>query len=269
MSLREVFLLLWLAGASPGLLGAGETSAPAGVVATIGDERVASDETFQDNVPSNPRYTPERACKLVVARVREALVRRVLRQVKRLPSDEEISRSLQGHLPSPEALEKHYASLKSTQDALEDALNRSESDPTRDHEIWQTSVSQYMSYEKWVEYRTRLRGQHRGVPFPAKVSSAELLESARGLRGLVVEESFQRWLQADWARQNPGEAAPAEEGRVPTPDDGRSSSASLQLRFWRLELIATAVTILPEWHCSQVQPADLIAPQVQWPEVSK
>lgn len=263
----------WLALAvmASQVLAAPEKAGSSLKIAEVGGERLESEASFGDDIPGTPRYVPDRACRIVTARVREALVRRVLRRIGRLPSEEEISQSLQHHLPAPEEFEKQFGSLNREQNDLEDALLQSEVNPTRDNDIWQALAAKYMSYEKWVEYRTRLRGRHpSAMRLPLKVSRAELLEAARGLRALVVEEVFQLWLQTEWVRANPEEEpSTSTAGSLSGPGVSSSWTESLQLRFWHTELDRTPVIIAPEWKCSKIEPADVIAPKAQWPDISK
>jgi hypothetical protein len=241
------------------------------VVAEVGGESVEVDESFGPDVPGTSAYAPQTGCKIVTARVRETLVRQILRRAGRLPSDEEITQSLERQLPSPEVFERRFEMANREQKALADALIRSEVDSTRDYEIWQKSVSEYMSYDKWVAYRTQMKGRQPSLArLPAKVSREGLLAAARGLRPLVVEEKFQAWVQTEWAYENPEKAdssstASGVSGRgVPSP-----WTESLQLRFWRLELERTPVTISPAWRCPKIVPMDLLARKPNWPDIGK
>jgi hypothetical protein len=241
------------------------------IVAEVGGERVEVDESFGRDVPGTSVYAPQTACKIVSARVRDTLVRQILRRAGRLPPEEEITQSLERHLPDREVLERRFETANREQNDLADALIRSEVDPTRDHEIWQGSVSEYMTYEKWVAYRTQMKGRQPSLaPFPAKVSRADLLTAARGLRPLVLEEKFQAWVQTEWAYENPEKTnststAGGVSGRgVPSP-----WTESLQLRFWRLELERTPVSIAPAWQCPKIVPTDLLARKPKWPDIPK
>lgn len=265
--------LRWLALGTLALLvepGASKKADPL-PVAEVGGERVEADESFGRDVPGTSVYAPQTACKIVTARVRDTLVRQVLRRAGRLPSEGELTQSLERHLPTPEVLERRFETANREQNDLAEALVRSEVDPTRDHEIWQASVSQYMNYEKWVAYRTQMKGrQPSPARLPVKVSRTELLVAARGLRPLVLEERFQSWVQTEWAFENPERAdSTSTTGGVCGRGAASQWTESLQLRFWQTELKTTPVTIAPAWRCPQIVPMDLLARTLKWPDISK
>lgn len=207
-------------------------------------------------------------CRIVRSKIREALVQHVLVREGLVPSEEEVTQTLERHLPGREALERHLREAQRQQTALREALLRSEVDPTRDREIWQQLAAEFMTYEGWVRYRTRMKGQPEPTPLPARMSREDWLKATHGLRSMVFEEVFQRWVTGTWAREN-GLGAGSNGG---TEGEGLLSAPwdeEWQLRFWTMELARTPVTIAGRFRCDQLKAADLISRQISWPDAKE
>ncbi len=233
-------------------------------IAEVGGEVVYADARFAGVLPGTKYFSPVVGCRLVTTQVREVLVERVLRRLGVLPSEEEITKRLEGHLPSAERLARSFGAANRANGALAEALRRSLVDPTRDLEIWRELVSPYMTHDQWVKYRTTVKESEADIPtLPSEVSREAVLKAASGLRSMVREEIFQTWVRTRWRVSDlTSDAGEMKEGE-------RGWNEQLQLAFWEAELSRTSVRIAPEWKCGPLTPRDLIVPVVTWPKVEK
>lgn len=207
-------------------------------------------------------------CKIVRSKIREALVQNVLVREGLAPSEEELIQTLERHLPGRTAIERELRDAQRQQTALREALLQSEVDPTRDHEIWQQLAAEFMNYEGWVRYRTRMKDQPEPTPLPSRMSREDWLKATHGLRPMVLEELFQRWVTGTWAREN-GLGAGSNGGTEAEGLRAAPWDEEWQLRFWTMELVRTPVTIAGRFRCDQLNAADLISRQMSWPDAKE
>lgn len=185
-----------------------------------------------------------------------ARIRRLVRSVAReaamadagvaLETEAE-TRMLREMLPSRKAVEEQHQESNRQAEALRDALRESKSDPTRDHEIWAEKLKAFMSWETWVNVRSKYaESAIAQKPYPDTVSDAHWAQMHEALLEVIRERHFQDWVLRTWA---PTQAK----------GDRVAWSSELQHRFWSEALEKFAVSVSAWPGCDSVRPADFMA----------